>query len=112
MDGEKKAMHRSQSRNDRYLVTIALCLSTMAVILAVATGITVYSIKQKQMEFESKLTRMANRKNLRYEDQRGELKNGLSSAAHSTKLEKERATGGKHIWGGGGVWPDSKTFTN
>ena len=64
MDGEKKAMHRSQSRNDRYLVTIALCLSTMAVILAVATGITVYSMKQKQMELESKLTRMENRKNI------------------------------------------------
>ena len=64
MEGEKKI--RDEHRNCRCLVLAALFLSTVSIILTVACGINIISMRQTIVEYDTKLKRLENREHPEY----------------------------------------------
>ena len=58
MEDDKKSCSGEKHRNDRCLLIVALCLSTVSILLTIACGVSVISIREKNLEYEAKLKRL------------------------------------------------------
>merc|ERR1712141_121772 len=58
MEDDKKSCSGEKHRNDRCLLIAALCLSTVSILLTIACGVSVISIREKNLEYEAKLKRL------------------------------------------------------
>ena len=58
MDEDKKLSGRDKYRGDRCFVVVAVCLSTLSILLAIACGISVVSMRDNSLEYEARLKRL------------------------------------------------------
>ena len=58
MENGKKSKSDEKHRSDGCLLIVALCLSTVSILLTIACGISVISIREKNLEYEDKLKRL------------------------------------------------------
>ena len=61
MEEEKKLKQSEKYRFERCLVALAVCLSTISILLTIACGVTVLSMKEKHLEHEARLKRCESR---------------------------------------------------
>ena len=78
MEKGKKSSHGESHRSDRCLLIVALCLSAVSILLAIACGISVISIRETNLEFEAKLKRL---------EERGESGHKIAFGPYEHKLE-------------------------
>ena len=53
--------YRDRHRNDRCLLMVAVCLSTVSIFLTIACGISVVSMREKNLDYEARLRRLEDR---------------------------------------------------
>ena len=58
METDEKSSHGESHRGDRCLLIVALCLSTLSILLTIACGINVISLREKNLEYEARLKRL------------------------------------------------------
>ena len=58
MEEEKKVMYRDRHRNDQCLLMVAVCLSTVSILITIACGISVVSMREKNLDYETRLRRL------------------------------------------------------
>ena len=53
--------YRDRHRNDQCLLMVAVCLSTVSILLTIACGISVVSMREKNLDYETRLRRLEDR---------------------------------------------------